>query len=250
MLSLDSNSLSLFKENSVLFMTSAVSASLCFEARQYILDNESSIINQYKSDTRGLVCELVDGSSFIKYFEYPFHFDALFFGRFLTSSLLEAASFLLEGDVRFVSAEIHSRFPSASEIPPHQDNAYYGLEDGRGVTFYISLDPQLPSEGGLQYLHNPINIELPHVNSSLPGFSLEIADQSVLGSFDSFLPNYVPGDCSIHHSRSIHFASSVPATSHRSLVFRFSFYSVDSKIRPCHSEKYKKAILLNRLSFS
>ena len=27
-------------------------------------------------------------------------------------------------------------------IPPHQDNAYYGLEKGKALTFYIPLNSQ------------------------------------------------------------------------------------------------------------
>lgn len=239
-------SLSRFKETSVLFVPGAFSPAMCLEARQYILDKESFIIDKYRSDKRGLVCETLEGVDYIKYFEHPFHYDAFFFGRFLTSSILNAASFLLDEDARFVSAEIHSRFPGASGIPPHQDNAYYGLEDGKAVTFYISLDHQNPEGGGLQYLYNNIHNEYSHVNSSLPGFSLQIADQYNLDSFTSFLPIFSPGDCTIHHSRSIHFATSVPLTLSRSFVFRFSFYSTSSIVRLGHSEAYKRAIELNR----
>ena len=90
--------------------------------------------------------------------------------------------------------QIHSCFPRASEIPAHQDNAYYGLEDGKAVTFYISLDPQSPASGGLQYLQNPIHNELTHRPGTKPGFSLEIADQTSLLSLTPFLPTYSPGD--------------------------------------------------------
>ena len=246
MLSFCSDALSLFNENSVLFVPSAFSPEFCSKAREYILDNEPDIISKYSSDKRGLVCEKLEGVNHIKYFEYPLHFDSLFFGQFLTSTILNTASVLLQDDVRFVSAEIHSRFPLASEIPPHQDNAYYGLVDGKAVTFYIALDSQVPNEGGLQYLNNPINNELAHITSSKPGFSLEIANKAELSTFSAFLPTYSPGDCTIHHSRSIHFASPVPQTSHRSLVFRFSFYSASSFIIPGHLEKYRQAIDLNR----
>jgi len=242
--------LSRFKETSVLFVPCAFSPAMCLDAKQYILNNESSIIDKYRSDKRSLVCETVEGVNFIKYFEHPFHYDALFFGRFLTSTILNSASFLLEEEARFVSAEIHSRFPGASEIPPHQDNAYYGLEDGKAVTFYISLDHQNPDGGGLQYLANNIHNEFSHTNSSLPGFSLQIADQSSFNSFSSFLPVYSPGDCTIHHSRSIHFATSVPLTFPRSFVFRFSFYSSSSIVRLGHAEAYQKAITLNRLNIA
>ena len=246
MIFLDAQSLSQFKDTSVLFVPNLVPSSFCLEARQFILENEGVIIDRYKPDGRGLVCESVNGQCFIKYFEHPFHFDSLFFGRFLSSSLLGAASFLLEDEVRFVSAEIHSRFPGGSLIPPHQDNAYYGLENGKGVTFYISLDPQSPSDGGLEYVHNPSHNEYDHINSLSPGFSLEITDKSILTGRERLLPQYSPGDCTIHHSRSIHLASVVPAHVHRSFAFRFSFYSVSSIVNSGHAERYSNAVRVNR----
>ena len=104
MSSFNSRAIEVFKETSVLFVPGLVSPDLCLNARQYIVDNEASIIKKYSSDKRGLVCEYVNDVCFIKYFEYPLHYDPLFFGR-LTTSILNAASSLLEEDVRFVSAD-------------------------------------------------------------------------------------------------------------------------------------------------
>jgi hypothetical protein len=156
----------------------------------------------------------------------------------------------LDSDVRFVSAEIHSRFPNASSIPPHQDNAYYGLSDGKGITFYVALNSQTPENGGLQYYRNSIANEFSHKASSASGFSLELADQSILADLCLFSPKYSVGDCSVHHSRSIHFANPVPSTSERSFVFRFSFYSIHSSKLSGHDQKYKQAIASNRDLFN
>jgi hypothetical protein len=246
----DNLNLNLFNKDSVAFVPSLYSASLCSEVRNYILDREQDIINSYANDNRGLVCELVNGTPKIKYFEYPFHYDALFFGRFLNSRVFEIASILLNSDVRFVSAEIHSRFPNATSIPPHQDNAYYGLDDAKGLTFYIALDQQSPAKGGLQYLRNPIVNEFPHKASSASGFSLEIEDHSKISDLQLFSPEYSAGDCSIHHSRSVHFANPAPSSSDRSFVFRFSLFSIHSSKIPGHDERYKKAIASNRALFN
>ena len=245
---IDSDIISVFKDRSVIFLPSLFAPSFCKDVRNYILKHELDIIKSYSSDKRGLVCEKVDNISRIKYFEYPFHYDSRFFGSFLCSKVFTLASSLLNSDVRFVSAEIHSRFSGATEIPPHQDNAYYGLNDGNALTFYIALDEQSPLTGGLQYLYNPITDEFLHHVSASPGFSLTIAERSTVFRLPLFSPVYSSGDCSIHHSRSIHFANPVPSGTSRSLVFRLSFYSTSSEVIPEHEERYNKAILCNRNS--
>ena len=239
-----------FNEDSVVFIPSLFPGIFCAEVRKYILAHESQIIEAYSADNRGLVCEVIDGIPKIKYFEYPFHFNSHYFGQFLNSNVLDLASFLLDSDVRFVSAEIHSRFPNATSIPPHQDNAYYGLNDAKGVTFYIALDPQCPEAGGLQYYRNPITNEFPHKYSTSSGFSLEVENKDNLSSLPLFSPEYSSGDCTVHHARSVHFANPVPSCSSRSFVFRFSFFSTNSVEIPGHDARYKQAVAANRALFS
>ena len=55
--------------------------------------------------------------------------------------MFEISKILLKSKVRLKSVEIHLRFGGCSSIPKHQDNAYYGLNDGKAL-FYIALNSQ------------------------------------------------------------------------------------------------------------
>ena len=98
--------------------------------------------------------------------------------------------------------------------------------------------------GGLQYFKNPNNTELLHEPSNCSGFSLAVKEKKL--GFDIFSPDYLPGDCTIHHSRSIHFANDVPINAKRSLVVRLSFYSLNDSVKDGHQEWYKNIVRRNR----
>ena len=55
------------------------------------------------------------------------------------------------------------------------------------------------------YFKNPSELEMEHEPTSDSGFSLKIKEENKL-KYDIFKPKYQAGDCTIHHSRSIHFA--------------------------------------------
>ena len=60
----------------------------------------------------------------------------------------------------------------------HQDNAYYGLDNGRALTFYIPINAQNASLGGLSYLAIEQSSEVyEHVPSKSSGFSLEVKNK-------------------------------------------------------------------------
>jgi hypothetical protein len=235
-----------FKHNGVLYLNNLFTPSLCEAARLFFSRNESKLITEYSSNPRGLVTETVGNTEYIKYFEYPLQCNSFLFGRFLSSELFNIGTQLLESPIRYVSAEIHSRFAGASEIPMHQDNAYYGLADGKALTFYIALDKQLPTSGGLKYLSNPVTDEYQHLPCDSTAFSLTIEQPDLLRGRKLIQPIYEPGDCTIHHSRSVHFADSAPSNSSRSIVFRISVYSVDERKKPGHDEWYQDIIMKNR----
>ena len=222
--------------------------SLCNEACKYIYKNEERLIQKYIDDSRGLTIDLVNKKKFIKYFEYPFKENSKLFGQFVTSNIFKIAEFLLGDSVYLKSLEIHSRCALGSMIPPHQDNAYYGLEKGKGLTFYIPINNEFADMGGLKYYKNPYDFEMDHQPSDLSGFSLTVKDLDK-ANFPIFSPNYLPGDCTIHHSRSIHFANEVPYDADRSLVVRISIYAINEKEKDGHSLWYKDMIRRNRKIF-
>ena len=222
---------------------------LCAEACKYIYKNESRIINEYKFDSKGLAIDVVNDKKFIKYFEFPLRESIEIFGKFVTSNIFKISEYLLDSPVFLKSLEIHSRCAKGTRIPPHQDNAYYGLKDGKGLTFYIPINNELASMGGLKYYKNANYIEMKHEPSDSIGFSLTI-DKSENLKFDVFAPDYFPGDCTVHHSRSIHFADEVPSTADRSLVVRLSIYAINESVKDGHAVWYKNMIKKNREKFS
>ena len=234
-----------FSKYSVIKIKNLIDKSVCTEACNYIFENEDRIINKYIKDKRGLTIDKVKNKKYIKYFEYPFKENSNVFGKFVSSDIFKLSEFLLESPVYLKSLEVHSRCALGTKIPPHQDNAYYGLKRAKGLTFYIPITKEFSDMGGLKNFKNPNDIELDHMPSDSSGFSLKICTLNNL-AFDTYAPDYLPGDCTVHHSRSIHFANAVPIHAERSLVVRISIYSKKDFQKKGHSEWYRNMIERNR----
>lgn len=236
-----------FTENSVIQINKLISKDICLNAYEYFLANETKIIDKYINDSRGLVLDNVDGNSFIKYFEYPLAESFKIFGPFINNDLFKISEILLDSPVYLRSMEIHTRGKGSTEIPAHQDNSYYGLKKSNALTFYIALNPQSANSGGLTYIPNKQGNEYLHKASESKAFSLCIDNEKLPNIMNHFGPTYLTGDCTIHHSHSIHYAKEIlNSDSDRSIVVRLTFFGVDSEIRGGHEEWYKKMLTLNR----
>ncbi|WP_320675019.1 hypothetical protein [Prochlorococcus sp. MIT 1341] len=235
-----------FNEFSVIQINNIFPDQFCKEVVDHIEDNESKIIEQYKNDKRGLVVEEVNKARYIKYFDKPLTYNFNLFKGFISSKILKLSSDLLGEEVYLNAFELHSRYAHASEIPAHQDNAYFGLKSAKSITFYISLNEQYGNKGGLIYYKIPISTTMEHSASEKPGFSLTIKNKSDYEKLDLFNPQLGAGDCTIHHSTSIHFAKQVPRNAGRVLVVRLSFHAIMDSVKDGHSEWYRKMVELNR----
>ena len=234
-----------FSEYSAIKVSNLIDRKICDKACDYIYKNEERLIDQYKNDKKGLTVDLINKKKYIKYFEYPLKENGGLFGQFVTSDIFKIAEHLLESKVFLKSVEVHSRCAKGTAIPPHQDNAYYGLKNARGLTFYIPINKEYANMGGLKYFKNPYSLELEHKPCDSSGFSLTVTNLKDV-TFETFNPNYSPGDCTIHHARSIHFADEVPINAERSLVVRISLYSLSDELKKGHSEWYSAMIKRNR----
>lgn len=241
---LQDNAKESFLAYSTIKVKNLIDKNICSDACEYFYNNENRIIDDYKNDSKGLTMDIIGKKKFIKYFEYPFRENGKLFGKFVTSNIFKIAEFFLDSPVYLKSLEIHSRCALGTAIPPHQDNAYYGLKNGKGLTFYIPINNEFAEMGGLKYFKNPSSYEVEHEPSDMSGFSLTVKKDKL--KFYTFSPDYLPGDCTIHHSRSIHFAEDVPFNADRSLVVRLSIYSVNETERDGHLEWYKNMIKRNR----
>lgn len=235
-----------FKNTSAVQISNLFPKDLCNNTYEYIVNNEKEIIEKFSNDKRGLVLEQIGDSSLIKYFDKPFEYKFDLFNKYLTSKLFNLSSSLLNDDVYLDRAEIHSRFALGTPIPPHQDNAYFGLTGGKSLTFYISLNRQSPDEGGLRYYKIPINNTKTHEASDQPGFSLTLKNKN-FENLEIFNPEYQIGDCSIHHSTSIHFADNVPINSKRVIVLRLAMHGINDFVKEKHKKWYKKMVEMNRI---
>ena len=114
----------------------------------------------------------------------------------------------------------------------------------KGLNLYILITSQEASKGGLMYYKNPTTA-MEHEPTSESGFSLKVKNINEL-EYEVFKPGYEPGDCSIHHSRSIHFANDVPKETKRGLEVRLSLYAEKEKKKEGHEKWYKEMIRRNR----
>ena len=233
-----------FNQNAVLILPNFLSGSLCKEMINYLENAEEDIIKRFKDRKRYLSTEIIDEKEFIKYFEFPLEDNADLFGKAVNSDMFEISKILLKSKVRLKSVEIHSRFGGCSSIPKHQDNAYYGLNGGKALTFYIALNSQKESEGGLIYVRNNIENELQHKPSNANGFSLTLENNNIHEKETRY--DFSAGDCSVHHSRSIHFAEKVPLNTERAWVLRTSLYSEMDYVKPEHKDWYLEMVKKNR----
>lgn len=237
-----------FSKHSVTFLSNMFSPTLCNRAISYLLENEKSIIAAHSTHSRGISFDnVLDGRKLLKYFEFPLYENAMLYGEFLSSDIFKTASSLLQKPVRLVSSELHSRCAGGTIIPIHQDNAYYGLKDGNAITAYIALNDQRPEDGGLRYYSNPVSNQYHHSSCDVSGFSLTINDSTFdLHEHKEVSFSYSAGDCTFHHSRSVHSASIVPSYADRALVFRMSFYAVDESKIEGHDKWYDAMVRKNR----
>ena len=236
-----------FSKNCVIKVNKIVGKDICNNALNYFLKNESRIISKYQNDSKGLVLDEINNRNFVKYFEYPLSESFEFFGPFVNNKIFNLASKLLDTDVFLRSMEIHTRGPGSTDIPPHQDNGYYGLINSDALTFYIALNKQSADNGGLIYVPNKKGNEFQHISSSSKAFSLSIHPSVLPKNRENFKPQFNIGDCSIHHCHSIHFAEPINNSEYeRSIVVRLTFFGVKATKKDGHLDWYLKMLEANR----
>ena len=234
-----------FRINSVIQMNNLFPKELCSKSANFILKNEKEIINKYSKDSIGLVKEKINNIEYIKYFDKPLEYEFNLFSKFINSKIFDLSKTLLNDDVYLDRFELHSRFPECSPIPPHQDNAYFGLKKGMSITFYISLNKQLPEEGGLRYYEIPIGSKKDHKTSDYGGFSLT-TKKIDFKELKIFNPKYGIGDCTIHHSTNIHFADKVPKNSDRVFALSLRMHAISDFVEDSHKKNYDQIVSRNR----
>jgi phytanoyl-CoA hydroxylase len=172
----------------------------------------------------------------IKYLKNPQLYFKLA-SRLIHSSLFHLTEKLFE-NLYLDTIELHQKYPGTTETPPHQDNFYFCLKEGKALTAYIPLNDQSFENGALAVLPESHKFDLDHNPSKVPGFSSGVVltnDQKDKSDYYSLKA----GDLSLHHCNIVHFAppnlSEIPR-----INIAMRFRSLDDTIDAKRFEKYKK----------
>jgi len=121
------------------------------------------------------------------------------------------ATVFLEDDAMARGSELFAK-PAKVGLPSpwHQDNAYWCVDNGNGLTVWIALDESDESNGCVTYFRGTHKLGLlPHTPSFAPGSSQMIADETFVTRYAAgrIAPSLKPGDVLVHHSLIIHGSS-------------------------------------------
>jgi len=157
--------------------------------------------------------------------------------------LIHLAKYFIGEDVKNFGAEL---FAKPAELgmasPSHQDNYYWNVDNGKGLTIWISLDKSNSKNGGVYYFEKSSELGLlEHKPSYARGSSQKIKYAKVLDYYKKFTPSLKPGDALIHNCLIIHGSnrnlSNQPRTG---LTVRFIGKS--SKINPFLRQNYENQL--------
>ena len=104
---------------------------------------------------------------------------------------------------------------------------------------------QNPEKGGLKYYATPIGSMQPHRASQINAFSLT-TEKSNFKNMEKIYPFYSVGDCTIHHSTSLHFADEVPPNTERVFALSVRMHSLNDFQEDSHKIWYEKIVSKNR----
>ena len=154
---------------------------------------------------------------------YPEHV----LGQFWQEPRLVAwAEALLAGPVSVIESELFLK-PAHRGLaaPAHQDDAYWCLQDHRGLSCWVALDSSDETNGGVGYYLESHRLGiLPHTMSHAPGSSQTITAEgcALLDSYDYVTPRLAAGDVLVHHSLMVHdSAVNTSARSRRAITAKY-----------------------------
>lgn len=156
--------------------------------------------------------------------------------RLISSSVSKFAERIIGDEVYLDAVELHQKLPGASLTPPHQDNFYFCLKEGKSTTAYIPLNSQSKHNGGLAVMPRSHLVDFPHYKSDVVGFSSGI-ESKYLKDHDIYDYILNPGDISFHHCNIVHLAPENSSTEPR-LSIALRFKSINDEVCPIKQERY------------
>lgn len=131
-----------------------------------------------------------------------------FFKEFSTQKkILDIGKNLLKEIPKFRKCEYFAKPKKIGLASPlHQDNFYWNLKNGKGLTIWIAIDKSYKNNGKVKYLlKSHKNGLFEHEASFAPGSSQKVKDiDKYLKKFKIKKFDLNIGDCLVHHSEIIH----------------------------------------------
>lgn len=150
---------------------------------------------------------------------------------------------LLGEQVKNFGAELFAKPAKfGMQVPIHQDNFYWNLDNSKGLTVWIALDKSSKKNGALFYYKGSHKFGvISHKPSYAPGSSQMIKNFKILKKFKKISPILNIGDILIHHCLIIHgSAKNISSNSRTGLTLRY--ISKFSKINKLAKLKYEKSL--------
>lgn len=161
-------------------------------------------------------------------------------GFLLDHPLVRAfASVLLGDEAEPFGSELFAK-PSGTgvPVPDHQDDYYWCISDGNALTMWFALARSDVTSGAVYYFPGSHRVGLrSHSPSGVPGSSQRIADWSGIDQKKHELVVLEPGDCVIHHARTVH-GSGTNRSGHHRLGLTVRFKGARSYIDVGRREQY------------
>jgi phytanoyl-CoA hydroxylase len=160
-----------------------------------------------------------------------------------------AAALLGEGPV-LQNMQYFSKPPRSGVLPtpPHQDSAYFLLEDpASAITLWLALDPVDGENGGVSYVPGShLGGLLPHVPTGVLGFSRGLEDPSLARAAQVQVA--APGDLLVHHGLCIHGAGANTSTDRQRRALGFIYYSKNARVDEPAKAAYTEKLLASLAS--
>ena len=150
---------------------------------------------------------------------------------------------LLDCKTKSFGAEVFAKPAKVGmAVPIHQDNFYWNVNNGKGLTLWLALDKASKKNGAIFYFKKSHKEGLlRHKSSYTPGSSQKLKNLSKLKKFKKITPVLNVGDILIHHCLVVHGSKKNESNKDRAgLTLRYIDGS--SKILKSAQEKYEKSL--------
>ncbi len=157
--------------------------------------------------------------------------------------ILNIVKILLTDKIKHFGAEVFAKPAKYGlQVPIHQDNFYWNVNNSKGLTVWIALDKSIKKNGAIFYYKKTHKIGLlNHKSSFAPGSSQKLKNLNILKGYKKTMPILNAGDILIHHCLVVHGSMKNSSNKDRTgLTMRYIGKS--SKILKSSKSKYEKEL--------